>query len=44
MRTDPRQGGFYSVLMDVRDAAASILDKTSLADVVARNAKLESAR
>ena len=44
MRTDPRQAGFYSVLMDVRDAAATILDRTSLADVVARNAKLEGAK
>ena len=42
MRTDPRQAGFYSVLMDVRDAAASILDKTTLADVVARNASLDA--
>ena len=44
MKSDPRQGGFYSVLMDVRDAAASILDRTSLADVVARNTKLESSK
>lgn len=44
MKTDPRQAGFYSVLMDVRDAAATILDRTSLADVVARNAKLEGAK
>lgn len=41
MRVDPRQAGFYSVLMDVRDAASTILDRTSLQDVVARNAKLE---
>ena len=44
MRTDPRQAGFYSVLMDVRDAAATILDRTSLADVVSRNARLEGAK
>jgi Rrf2 family transcriptional regulator, cysteine metabolism repressor len=44
MTTDPRQAGFYSVLMDVRDAAATILDKTSLADVVARNSRLESSK
>ena len=44
MATDTRQAGFYSVLMDVRDAAATILDKTSLADVVARNSKLESSK
>jgi Rrf2 family protein len=44
MATDPRQAGFYSVLMDVRDAAATILDKTSLADVVARNSKLDTSK
>jgi Rrf2 family protein len=44
MKTDPRQAGFYSVLMDVRDAAATILDKTSLSDVVLRNSKLEGAK
>ena len=44
MKTDPRQAGFYSVLMDVRDAAATILDKTSLSDVVTRNSKLEGAK
>ena len=44
MKTDPRQAGFYSVLMDVRDAAATIRDRTSLADVVSRNARLEGAK
>ncbi len=44
MKSDPRQAGFYSVLIDVRDAAATILDQTSLADVVARNAKLEGVK
>jgi DNA-binding IscR family transcriptional regulator len=44
MRQDPRQAGFYSVLIDVRDAAAAILDQTTLADVVARNSKLEGAK
>lgn len=37
MMDNPRQAGFYAILMDVRNAAASILDKTSLADVAARN-------
>ena len=44
MRQDPRQAGFYSVLIGVRDAAAAILDQTTLADVVARNSKLEGAK
>lgn len=32
----PRQSGFYSVLMDVRNAVSRILDGTSLADVLER--------
>ncbi len=37
MVNSPRQAGLYSVLLDVRNAASDILDRTSLADVVARN-------
>jgi Rrf2 family protein len=37
MENEPRHAGFYSVLLDVRNAAAAILDGTTLADVVARN-------
>jgi Rrf2 family protein len=44
MKSDPRQAGFYSVLIGVRDAAAAILDRTTLADVVARNSKLEGVK
>jgi Rrf2 family cysteine metabolism transcriptional repressor len=44
MKSDPRQAGFYSVLIGVRDAAAAILDQTTLAEVVGRNAKLEGAK
>ncbi len=44
MKSDARQAGFYTVLIDVRDSAAAILDRTSLAEVVARNAKLEGAK
>ena len=44
MNSDPRQAGFYSVLIGVRDAAAAILDQTTLADVVSRNSKLEGAK
>lgn len=39
MQRSPRHAGFYEVLMDVRDAAAAILDGTTLADVVRRNQK-----
>lgn len=38
MERNPRQAGFYSILMDVRNSAAAILDRTTLADVVTRNA------
>jgi Rrf2 family cysteine metabolism transcriptional repressor len=44
MNSDPRQAGFYSVLIGVRDAAAAILDQTTLAEVVGRNSKLEGAK
>src|SRR2546426_4197538 len=37
VRTEPRHAGLFDVLLDVRNAAAAILDHTSLADVVARN-------
>ncbi len=40
MEANPRQAGLYAILMEVRDAAAAILDHTSLADVVARNRAL----
>jgi len=37
---DRAHPGLFRVLLDVRDAAARILDGTSLADVAARNRKL----
>ena len=37
MDRNPRQIGFYAVLMDVRNAVSEILDKTSLAEVLRRN-------
>ena len=37
MKRNPRQVGFYSVLMDVRNAVSTIIDRTSLADVVRRS-------
>jgi len=42
MRGDPRQAGFYAILMDVRNAAAAILDRTSFADLAARNRELRA--
>jgi Rrf2 family protein len=37
MAQRPRQAGLYAVLLDVRDAASAILDRTSLSDVVERS-------
>lgn len=42
MERNPRQVGFYAILMDVRDAVSAILDSTTLADVMARTAGLRS--
>ncbi len=39
MHRSPRHAGFYEVLMDVRNAAAAILDRTTLKEVVERNAR-----
>jgi len=37
VRTEPRHAGLFDVFLDVRNAAAAILDHTSLADVLQRN-------
>jgi Rrf2 family protein len=37
MNRNPRQVGFYAVLMDVRNAVSEILDRTSLAEILRRN-------
>lgn len=44
LHAEPRHAGFYSILLDVRDAAAKILDGTTLADVVARNREFREGR
>ena len=44
VRTEPRHAGLFDVLLDVRNAAAAILDHTSLADVVARSRRLAGHR
>ena len=43
MERNPRQIGFYAVLMDVRNAVSGILDRTSLQDVLERNRELRAA-
>jgi len=42
MDRNPRQAGFFAVLMDVRNAVSGILDATSLADVVRRTREARS--
>jgi Rrf2 family protein len=44
VRTEPRHAGLFDLFLDVRNAAAAILDHTSLADLVARNRKILSGR
>ena len=41
VRTEPRHPGLFDVFLDVRNAAAAILDHTTLADVLARDQRLE---
>jgi Rrf2 family protein len=44
VRTEPRHAGLFEVLLDVRNAAAAIVDHTTLADVLARDVRLMQAR
>lgn len=44
VRTEPRHSGLFEVFLDVRNAAAAILDHTTLADVLARNHRLVGGR
>lgn len=40
VRTEPRHPGLFDVFLDVRNAAAAILDHTTLADVLKRDQRL----
>ena len=40
VRTEPRHAGLFDLFLDVRNAAAAILDHTSLADLVQRNRRI----
>jgi Rrf2 family protein len=42
--TEPRHAGIFELLLDVRNAAAAILDHTTLADLVERDRRLEARR
>jgi Rrf2 family transcriptional regulator, cysteine metabolism repressor len=44
VRTEPRHAGLFDLFLDVRNAAAAILDHTSLADVVGRSRRLAGQR
>ena len=40
VKTEPRHAGLFDLFLEVRNAAAAILDHTTLADLVARNRRL----
>ena len=44
VRTEPRHPGLFDLFLDVRNAAAAILDHTTLQDLVARNREALSRR
>ena len=44
IRTEPRHPGLFHLFLEVRDAAAAILDHTTLADLAAKNRRMVSAR
>jgi len=44
VRTEERHPGLFDLFLDVRNAAAAILDHATLADIVTRNRKLLGAR
>lgn len=44
VRSERRHAGLFDVFLDVRNAAAAILDHTTLADVLARNERILSRR
>lgn len=44
VKTEPRHAGLFDLFLDVRNAAAAILDHTSLLDLVERNRRVLSRR
>jgi Rrf2 family transcriptional regulator, cysteine metabolism repressor len=44
VRTEPRRAGLFDLFLEVRNAAAAILDHTSLADLVERDRRVLAAR
>src|SRR5512143_1209164 len=44
VRTEPRHPGLFDLFLDVRNAAAAIVDRTSLADLLERDRKVLGSR
>src|SRR5438552_1827987 len=44
VRTEPRHAGLFDLFLDLRNAAAAILDHTSLADVLGRSRRIATHR
>ena len=44
VKTDPRHAGLFDLFLDVRNAAAAILDHTSLQDLLDRNRRVLTRR
>ena len=44
VRTEPRHPALFGLFLDVRNAAAAILDHTTLADLLEKNRRMVSAR
>jgi Rrf2 family protein len=44
VETEPRHAGLFELFLDVRNAAAAIIDHTTLHDLVTRNRRLLAAR
>ena len=44
VRTEPRHAGLFDLFLDVRNAAAAILDHTTLAQIVERNRRILAQR
>jgi len=42
VKTETRHAGLFDLLLEVRNASAAILDNTSLADLMARNRRLQA--
>lgn len=44
VRTEPRHAGLFDLFLEVRNAAAAILDNTTLADLLERDRRILVAR